>query len=402
MRQIFYLVRQNLKRKPFRAWMMIGGIVLACATLFVAAILSRGIQSTLQTARERLGADIVVVPADAREEALSALISGSPTSFFMPSSLEEKVRTAPGVQQTCSQVYLRSLDAACCVAQVALVGYDPVRDFTINPWVLQKTSEPLQANQLVVGAKVISALVGTPAKAIGQRLMFMGKPFSVATILEPTGLGTDYTVFLHMDMAYQMTQGSPLYPVPVKKDQISTILIKVADGMAPETVAANIEKNIPELKALTSNQLTRSFSRQLQDLVDVLFVAGGLFSLLALVLVGNLFALSVRQRMRELGLFRAMGARRSVIFQLIILEALCIAGAGGLLGVLIGFSVIWFGKDIITEMIGNMYMWPGNPYFLKAVLLTMAAALVTGILGGLYPACRISSLEPYEAIRKGE
>jgi putative ABC transport system permease protein len=402
MRQIFYLVRQNLKRKPFRAWLMISGIVLACATLFMAAILSRGIQYTLQTAGERLGADIVAIPADAQEEALSALISGNPTTFYMPSFLEEKVQKTAGVQQTCVQVYLRSLDAACCVAPVALVGFDPARDFTINPWVLQKTREPLQNNQIIVGAKVISAVVGTPAKAIGQRLMFMGKPFSVATILEPTGLGTDYTVFLTIETAYQMTRESPLYPVPVKKDQISTILVKIADGANATAVAKNIEQNIPEIKAFTAGQLTRSLGSQLQGLVSTLFVAGGIFSFLAIILAGNLFALSVRQRMRELGLFRAMGARKNVIFQLIVLEAACIAGIGGLLGVLIGFSAAYFGKDVITEMVGNLYMWPGNAYFFKVALATMGMSLLAGILGGLYPACRISRFEPYEAIRRGE
>jgi putative ABC transport system permease protein len=399
MRQIFYLVRQNFKRKPFRTWIMIAGIVLACATLFSAAVLSGGIRRTLQTAGDRLGADIVVVPADAGDEALSALISGNPTVFYMPSSLQEKVGETPGVERTCAQVYLRSLDAACCVVQVALVGFDPERDFTLSPWVLQKTREPLRDNQLIVGAKVISSVVGTPAKAIGQRLMFMGKPFIVATILEPTGLGTDYTVFLTMNMAYQMTQDSPLYPVPVKKDQISTILVKLSEGVEPEAAAKNIERNIPEVKAYTALQLTRSLNRQLQNLVDGLFVAGSMFSILALVLVGSLFALSVRQRTRELGLFMAMGARRAVVFKLVMLEAVFVAGAGGLLGVLIGFSVTYFSKDLITEMIGNLYMWPGDEYFLQIALVGLCASLVTGMLGGLYPALRISRFEPYEAIR---
>jgi putative ABC transport system permease protein len=378
---------------------MIAGIVLACATLFSAAILSRGIQYTLQTAGDRLGADIVVVPAEAGDEAFAALISGNPTVFYMSSSLEEKVKERPGVQRTCAQVYLRSLDAACCVVQVALVGFDPERDFTLSPWVLRQIREPLRDNQLIVGAKVISSVVGTPAKAIGQRLMFMGKPFVVATILEPTGLGTDYTVFLTMNMAYQMTQDSPLYPVPVRKDQISTILVKVAEGVDPAATAEDIEQNIPGAKAFTALQLTRSLGRQLQSLVDSLFVAGAVFSALAVVLVGSLFALSVRQRMRELGLFMAMGARRGVVFKLIMLEAVCIAGAGGLLGLLSGFCVTWFSRDVITEMIGNLYMWPGEEYFFQAALAGMLASLATGVLGGLYPAFRISRLEPYEAIR---
>ncbi|MDR3177046.1 MAG: ABC transporter permease [Desulfovibrio sp.] len=402
MRQLLYLVRQNLRRRPFRAWLMIGGIVLACATLFPAAILSKGIQDTLQTSRERMGADIVAVPAQSREEALAALISGEPTTFYMPSSLEAQVRQIPGVKRTCAQVYLRSLDAACCVVQVTLIGYDPERDFTIAPWVLQKTGERQRNNQIIVGAKVISAVVGTPAKAIGQRLIFMGKPFTVASILEPTGLGADYTVFLTMETAYRLVRESPLYPVPIRQDQVSTILVQVEEGTDPAAVAEDIERNVPEVKALTSGRLTRFFSLRLQGLADALLLAGGIFGFLAAGLVGSLFALSVRQRMRELGLFRAMGAGRGVVFRLIILEAACIAGIGGAIGVLIGACATYFSKDLITGMIGNVYVWPGNRDFLAIVLLIMAASLITGILGGLYPALRISRLEPYEAIRRGE
>jgi putative ABC transport system permease protein len=402
MRKVFYLVRQNLKRKRFRASVMLVSMVLACAMLFGATVLSKGVQHTLQTSRERLGADIVAVPADAQEEAGLALISGNPTTFYMPAALEEKVRAMPQVKQTCVQVYLRSLDSPCCVLPVALVGYDPERDFTITPWVLQNTRGVLQNNQIIVGAKVITAVIGSPVKAIGQRLLFMGKPFTVATILEPTGLGTDYTVFLTMDTAYQMTRESPLYPVPVTKDQISTILIQLEAGADPNAVAADIEQRIPELKVLTAGQLTSSFSRQLQNLVRMLFVAGGVFALLALILVGGMFSLSVQQRMRELGLIRAMGARRSFVFQLIVLEAVCIAGAGGLLGILLGFSVIRIAKDAITDMVGNVYMWPSEQYFFAVACLGLLASLVTGVLGGLPPACRMIRLEPYEAIRQGE
>lgn len=401
MRQTVYLVRQNLKRKRFRTLVMIGSIALACATLFMAVILSKGIRNTLEVSRQRLGADIVAVPVNSSSEAQSALISGNPTAFYMPASLEDKVKQVAGVQQTCPQVFLRSLDAPCCVAQVALVGYEPECDFTINPWGMQKSGTSLREDQIIVGAKVISAVVGSPMKAIGQRLIFMGKPFSVAMILEPTGLGTDYTVFVTMETAYRMTQDSPLYPVPVKRDQISTILIKVSKDEDPAVVAGNIEQALPELKALTAGQLTHSISEQLESLVNILFMSGGVFCALAIILAGSLFILSVRHRMRELGLFRAMGARSVAVSSLIVLEAVCIAGAGGLIGVLIGLGSVYFGKDVITDMIGNMYTWPDLGYFAAISALCMAGAVMAGVIGGMYPARRISRLDPYEAIRKG-
>ena len=402
MRRIVYLFRQNLKRKRFKTGVMIGGLLLACAALFAAIVLSRGIHYTLQTTSDRLGADLVAVPAEARDEAEAALVSGVPTVFYMPAALEERVGAAPGVKETSAQLFMRSLSAPCCDSEISLVGFDPGRDFTIDPWVLQKLGAPLRNDQIIVGAKVISAVVGTPAKAIGQRLVFMGKPFTVGTILEPTGLGADYTVFLTLETAYQMAQGSPLYPLPIKKDQISAILIKLEDGSDQAAVARAIEQLVPEVKVFTADQLISSFSRQLGGLLTSLFAAGGLFCGLAVILAGSLFVLSVRQRMREIGLFLALGARRDFIFRLIALEAVGISGIGGFLGVLVGLAAISFGRGRLEAMIGNFYMWPDQAYFLKAAGLTILAALVTGALGGLYPAWRISRIEPYDAIRRGE
>ena len=402
MRQILYLLRQTLKHKRFRIWVMVGSIFLACATMFAAMVISNGIQCTLQTAMQRLGADLVAVPAEAQDEAEAALISGTATVFYMPAALEERVQAVPGVQQTCAQVFLRSLHSPCCDAEISLVGFDTQRDFTVNPWVLQELKAPMQDNQIIVGAKVISAVVGTPAKAIGMRLIFMGKPFTVATIMEPTGLGADYTVFLTMDTAYKIIKDSSIYPLPIGRDQISVILIKLADRADQDAAALAIEKRVPEVRVFTANHLLASYSQQLDGLVNILFASGGVFCALAIILAGSLFTLSVRQRMREIGLFMAMGARRNFIFRLIVLEAVCISGTGGLLGVLLGFAAIRIGHDRIAAMLGNLYIWPDYLFFLEAAGLTLIAALITGGLGGLYPAWRISRIEPYAAIRKGE
>ena len=402
MRQIFYLLRQALKRKPFHTWVMIGSILLACATLLVAVVLSNGIHYTLQTAIKRLGADLVAVPAGAQNEAEAALIAGIPTVFYMPAALEKRVQSVPGVEQTCAQLFLRSLHAPCCDSEVSLVGFDPQRDFTINPWALQELKEPLLSNQIIVGAKVITALVGTPAKAIGMRLRFMGKPFTVATILEPTGLGVDYTVFLTMDAAYRMIQDSSFYPLLIERDHISTILIKLEDGAEQDATARAIEQHVPEVKVFTAGWLLSSYSRQLHSAVNIFFVIGGIFCSLAIVLVSSLFALSVRQRMREIGLFMAMGARRSFIFRLVALEAMCIFGTGGLLGILLGFAAIRFGHERMAAMLGNFYMWPDKLFFFKAAGFILLAALVAGGLGGLYSAWRTSRVESYAAIRRGE
>ena len=401
MRNILYLVGQSLKRRRMRTCVMLVSITLACAALFVATVLSRGVQDTLRTATGRFGADIVVVPADAVGEAQSALIAGDPTTFYMPARNEEKIGAIPGVEVACPQVFLRSLDAPCCVSQVALIGFAPDRDITIAPWMLQKLGGPLQDNQIIVGAKVISAVVGTPEKAIGQRLVFMGKPFSVATILEPTGLGTDFTVFITMDTAYRLMQGSPLYPVPVTQDQISAVFVKVAEGADIHAVARAVEAGVPGTAAIPADQLIRTVGRELSGIVEIVYVVSVVFLVLATGLVGTLFTLSVRQRLREFGLFRAMGATCGLVTRLIVAEAAIIAGVGALLGALVGLGLSFGFRERVMAATGDLYTWPDPSFFVCVGLACVGGALLVGMLGGMFPAGMAARLDPYESIHKG-
>lgn len=397
-----YLAKQNLRRNLFRTLVMVLSITLASSTLLGAAVLARGVQDTLGVVQKRLGADLIIVPKGQAASAKTSLISGTPSTFYMDKSVEEKVARVSGVKGTASQLYLRSLDSPCCISMVHMVGYDPNKDFTIKPWLLNNIKGQLEPNQIIVGARVISSVVGIPTKAIGQTLIFLGKSFSVAGILEPTGLGTDYTVFMPMDTALKLVQGSPLYPVAVKSNQISVVLAQAAPGQNPLTVAKAISQAIPEVDVIPSNELTRNLEQQLSRLSNTLGAVGGILGLVALFLVSILFTLSIQQRIREFGLMGAMGANRRYIFRMILTESGLISGIGGIIGLLGSSLGIYFARDFLGKFMGNLYIWPHWSYFAGAVGVGLLATVFMGILGGFYAALQISRLEPLQAIRGGK
>lgn len=397
-----YLARQNLKRNIFRTLIMVLSVTLASGTLFGAVVLARGVQDTLNIVHQRLGADLIIVPKGELNNAKGALISGTPTIFFMDKSVEQDIVKVSGVQATSPQVFLRSLDSPCCISLVHMVGYKPETDFTIKPWLLNNMKGPLEPNEIIVGAKVITSVVGVPTKAIGQTLVFLGKPLTVKGILDPTGLGTDFTVFMPMDTALKLAQGSPLYPVPVKPDQISAVLVKVASGQTPASVAKNIRNSVPGVEVITAADLTQTLGQDLSRLANGLGIVGGTLGIVALLLVGILFTLSIQQRMREFGLFGAMGASRNYVFRLIIAESALITGSGGIVGLLISGLGIYLSRGILTKVMGNIYIWPRISYFAWAIAVGLVVTVLMGVLGGLYAAIRLSRLEPMEAIRGGK
>ncbi len=397
-----YLAKQNLKRNLFRTLIMVLSVALASGTLLGAVVLAQGVRDTLGTVHQRLGADLIGVPKGELNNARGALISGTPTTFFMDKSVEQAVANVTGVKATSPQVYLRSLDSPCCISMVHMVGYDPNKDFTIKPWLINNTKTALGPNDIIVGAKVISSVVGVPTKAIGQTLVFLGKPLTVAGILDITGLGTDYTVFMPMETAYKLAQGSPLYPVPVKQNQISAVLVKVQPGQNPQSVAKAIRDGVPNIEVITTADLTESLGRELNRLSNIMGLIGGTLGVIALFLVGILFTLSIQQRRREFGLFGAMGANRGYIFRLIITESILVTGTGGLLGLILSGLGLYLGRNALAKVLGNLYIWPQASYFVLAIGIGCLVTVLMGILGGLYSALRTSRLEPMEAIRGGK
>lgn len=104
----------------------------------------------------------------------------------------------------------------------------------------------------------------------------------------------------------------------------------------------------------------------------------------------NITLVSVRERTREIGLRKAVGATRGVILFQFLVETLTLSLLGGLLGVLVGWGIAWgvSASGLLTATV--------TP---KVVLISVAMATLVGVVFGIYPAYQAASLRPVEALR---
>jgi putative ABC transport system permease protein len=137
---LFQLALKNISGNSFRS-----GVVSLCALLVAAfalttTLLMRGAENSLRLAIDRLGADIIVVPSGNQAKIESALLMGVPARFWMPQNNLDKIAAIPGVEAVSPQLYLDTLTgASCCsVSDMFMIAYDPLTDFTIQPWLEQK------------------------------------------------------------------------------------------------------------------------------------------------------------------------------------------------------------------------------------------------------------------------
>jgi putative ABC transport system permease protein len=397
--KIFGLAVRNLKRKFIRTVVLLLIVSVVTGTLLGATIFISGMRNALKIGTYRLGADVLVVPEKNEMQAKAALLAGEPTSFYMDRDVFEKVKTIEGVKKASPQLFIKPTSFTCCYnVEAFLIAFEPATDFTITPWLEKNLKKNLVDNEIITGSSM-------PIVA-GDTLPFFGTPFTVIGTMEPTGMKFfDQSVFMTMEAAYAMAENSrtkSMQPIDIEKNKVSAVLVQVQEGFTPERIAIRIEHDINGVKAIASDEVTSTVRRQLGGLLKGILIISAVLWILALLMMGFAFYMIVNERQRELGLLRAMGAKKVQIFRLIVTEAVMISVTGGVIGMAAGFSLLMTFRSVIVQSLRLPYLMPSASVLSELVAGAVLFSIITGLLSSLLPAVSASRMEPYEAIRKGE
>ncbi len=149
-----------------------------------------------------------------------------------------------------------------------MFAFDPVTDFTIEPWLKEKLGHDLQEGQAVGGSDVF-----VPE---GQdKIKLYGYDFDLVGNLEPTGTNLDQTLFMTFPSAYAMQQISKTeakMALPVLNGTVSSVLVKVDPGADRNEVAAAITEAVPEVQAVPSAEMFGSYGDQISGVLRTLVV----------------------------------------------------------------------------------------------------------------------------------
>lgn len=397
--KIVALAQKNLRRKIFRSIAIIAAVMVVAATLFSVTTIMESVEQSLKRGTARLGADLMVVPNKAETAARSALLSGRPSTFYMDKSLVEKIKKIRGVRSVTSQIFLKTSPYACCdVSDLFLIGFDPDNDFTIKPWLTNTLGRPLADDEVIMGR-------GITAYTIGFTLTFYNQPFKVVGMLEETGMEfIDNSIFISYAGIDRILNNASKEGtnVAISPDKISTVLVQVDPELTPDRVSVFIQAELDGVKAIVTDRVIASVRKQLFILLKSVLSVSAILWVMALLLVGVVFSMIVNERRRELGIFRAMGAKKAHIFRLIMLEAAILSFLGGAIGIALGGGVLFMFKEAIYASLNIPHLWPTTARFIGLISFCMLLSLLTGIIAALGPAIRAAILEPYEAVRGGE
>jgi putative ABC transport system permease protein len=391
------IIGKNIRHRPYRNGALILAFAFIAASLFSGQYLLHGASESIEIGVARMGADLIVVPERYRMEAMDIVLRGEPSTFFFDATNVDQVAAVEGVERVAPNLYIASLTASCCDVPVQIIAYDPERDFTLKPWLAESQKRPLGKDDLIVGSRIMGD-IGTP-------LMFYGHTFNIAQRMEPAGMGVDCSIFMSFDDAFVMADESAqkaVKPLLLPEEKVSAVLVKVKDVKETETVAARIEASVPRVRVLTPSSLLARISGQLTSTTGFLDLTAIFATLISIPLIALVSIMAANERRREIGVLRALGASRGIIFRLILGESVIIAVIGAVIGVVISWALLLLFQDYISIMLRIPLIMPRTTTLTEGAGIALALTIGIGGIAALYPAIHYSRMEPYDAMRSGD
>jgi len=257
---------------------------------------------------------------------------------------------------------------------------------------LSESKWAAEAKDVVFGADAANDL-GLTADMLGKTVKLNGQDFRLVGVLDDqAGFGTGGRVYVTLDSARKLFSQYPyVSSIVVQADSPEVVdglqvaadrLLRERYGLGAETNARYTITNQASLIAAVSS-ITDTLGLLLTGIAGISLVVGGIG-------IMNIMLVSVRERTREIGVRRAIGAKQSNILTQFLIEAIVLSLAGGVVGLILG-QIAAFFLAIIGDWVFSIQ--------LDTVLLALGFSLVVGVLFGVWPARTAAKLEPIDALR---
>ncbi len=405
------LVRQDLGRRAFRTIVLVGAVGTVVGALFLTMLLANGATFSAQAVRDKLGADILVIPQGTRlsSQPFYTLLY-TPGPSYMSDSYEEIVKTVPGVQDAAPQLYITYfLPGAWVADKMYIVAINPDNSF-LKSWLPQNRSVVLGENESILGWEF------PPLKVMPNNGVFYGTHVTDVYRLPRTGTFIDRAIFVSFPTAekmravsyeWQRTNFDPgasqdwLIPISFSPGQISALFVQVSKGTDPQQVADTIQSTYTQVRAVTVDSLVDSAQERFGELFSTFSLSSLLIWGASVVLVSAFTSATTNERRGEFGVLRAVGATRFFVWRLVAFQTLIVTGVAGAIGIAVASVVLgMFNSVIISNLQIPQQTLPLQDY-LQLVVFAMGVSAALGVAGGVLPALRASRVEPYESIRQG-
>ncbi len=375
---------RNLRRRWAKAGFVLAGLLIGVATVITLVSLVDVTNNDIQHKLEKYGANILITP---KTENLSLTYGGlslGGVSFEMQEIQQDDLKKIESIKNArnvaaVGPMVLGAIDIG--ERKVLMAGIDFEATEILKPWWEIEGSIP-QTDDVVLGAEV-ARLTGLTQ---GRSIDVNGRTLTVTGILKATGSQDDQLVFTKLETA----QGIFNMEGRISMAEVAALCSACPiNDMVKQISAAIPGSNVMAIQQVVKGRMAalghfRKFSIGLSAIV---MLVGGLVVLVTMM--G-----SVRERTGEIGIFRAIGFRRSHVVRVIFLEAAIISAVAGIAGYFLGYGATRLFIPFFTES-----QTVAVPFNLTLAAASVLLAIFLGLASTIYPALMAARLDPNEALR---
>jgi len=375
----------NLRRRKSKVFFLVLGLTIGITTVVTLISITRMMNEDISKKLDEFGANIIIIP---RSDDLSLSYGGMNIGGVAVDTQSLKDSDIPKIRQievreNVSTVSPKLIGVVQIEGKkVPLMGVYFQEEVRLKKWWKVHGAVPKNREEVLLGNEVAVRLF----KSTGDTLPINGRPVRISGVLDETGSQDDFLIFADLTFVQEAMK---------KPGALSLIEVSAFCNTCPiEEIVRQISQKLPHAKVTAIKQTLQTkmealdhFKKFSVGISIIVLLIGGL------IVFTNMMA-SVNERKREIGIFRAIGFRKSHIVRIIFLEALIVGSIAGMVGYLLGLGV----SQVIGPMITGVKGGSSSIDPLLAMGAIFLSALI-GILSSAYPAIHASKMDPTMALR---
>jgi len=395
---------ESLSSNRVRSGLTILGIVIGVAAVIAMLGVGQGAQNTITGSISGIGTNLLFVfPGNFTQEVRNQkpITLSDARAIADPFNAPHVLAVAPAIETSGTVTYGKEQTSPSIIGITP--DYTTLRNYTLMEGEFINESHNLgRASVVLIGVDVADKLFGRRDGIVGEMVRINGQPFRVIGVLGPKGGGSfgsqDNVVMVPFTTAQARL-------VRRNADRVDLLLVQAADADSV-TLASDEVTQILRTRhrtALGADDFTvfsqEDFVQTAKTITGVLTIFLGGIAGISLLVGGigimNIMLVSVTERTREIGLRKALGARKRDILVQFLTESALLSLLGGLIGIAFGW--------LIAFVVGRIAAASNTPFTptigIDAILLATIFSTAIGLFFGIYPANRAANLEPVEALR---